>query len=93
MSTKAKLAKALSDAHAPPWMIKKAIDGGYDDFESESATPIMDLVNDLTQHGFDSPALTKVADDAKAGTFDATKEESDAWWAKHAGDFLDHPQQ
>lgn len=88
MTTKQKLANALTTALAPTWMIEKALSGGYDDFESDSATPIMDLVNDLTKSGFESPAMTKLADDAKQGRFDATKEESDAWWAKNADEFL-----
>jgi hypothetical protein len=79
MSTKEKLATALVQAHAPPWMIDKARKGGYDDYESESATPINDLVNDLVKHGLDNPAMDALKHDAVRGRFDGTKEESEAW--------------
>jgi hypothetical protein len=55
-------------------MITAARAGCYDDFKSESATPIMDLVRDLRQAG-----LTHLAQRAMDGEFDATQEESEAW--------------
>jgi hypothetical protein len=72
--TTERLAKALESANAPKAMITAARAGCYDDFKSESATPIMDLVRDLRQAG-----LTHLAQRAMDGEFDATQEESEAW--------------
>lgn len=74
--TTEKLAKALEDVNAPEQMIHAARAGQYDDFKSESATPIMDLVRDLRRigaHGLVQQAMN--------GEFDATKEEAAAWHA------------
>ena len=49
--------------------------GRYDDFESESATPIVDLVMELERRG-----QNKLADRARAGEFDSTKEEAERWF-------------
>jgi hypothetical protein len=48
--------------------------GCYDDFKSESPTPIADLVRDCRANG-----LPDIAERAIAGEFDATREESQAW--------------
>ena len=77
MTTKEKLAKALAEFRAPQVMIKKAICGAYDDFESGSATPLSDLVNDCAKHG-----LFAFADRVKSGEFDDSKEEGEAWMEK-----------
>jgi hypothetical protein len=66
MNAKEKLAAALTEAAAPAWMIVEAKCGRYDDFESESATPIMDLVRDCHAAG-----LNHIAERAKDGEFDA----------------------
>lgn len=66
MNAKEKLAAALTEAGAPPRMIVDAQRGRYDDFESESATPIMDLVRDCRAAG-----LNHIAERAKQGEFDA----------------------
>ena len=68
MSAKEKLAEALTQAGASPAMIDDAKRGRYDDFESESATPIMDLVRDCRALG-----LNKLAIRAMNGDFDAER--------------------
>lgn len=72
MKTKEKLAKALEEAGAPQRMILKAQIGDYDDYESNSATPIIDLYKDCIAEG-----LHKFAGRVINGEFDSTKEESD----------------
>lgn len=83
MKTKEKLAKALNDANAPDWIIKNAQNGHYDDFESQVANPIMTLVNDCR-----SANLESIAQRAMDGEFDATKEESDAWYEREGKDII-----
>ena len=77
MSTKEKLITALSNANAPDDMMNKARVGYYDDFESTIAAPITALVSDCRAAG-----LNELAARAMAGDFDATKEESDAWFER-----------
>ena len=77
MSTKENLALALAEADAPEWMVKNARNGQYDDFESQVPNPIMTLVNDCRGVG-----LEAVAKRAMNGDFDATKEESEAWYER-----------
>ncbi len=79
IATKEKLAQVLHARGLFP-MEKLARAGRYDDFESESATPIVDLVaalranqhHDLVQRAMD-------------GEWDATKEEAEAWAAGAEG--------
>jgi hypothetical protein len=66
MSAKEKLTEALMRANAPVEMVKDASRGRYDDFESDSATPIMDLVRDSRAAGLDD-----IAQRAMNGDFDA----------------------
>jgi hypothetical protein len=66
MTAKQRLATALTDAGAPDSMVQDALMGRYDDFESESATPIIDLVRACTRIG-----LVDIAERAKDGEFDA----------------------
>lgn len=73
--TKDKLAKALKEANAPKWMIDRALIGYYDDFEGTIAMPIVVLVNDCHDNG-----LEDIADRAKDGEFDSTKEEAEEWF-------------
>lgn len=75
--TTEKLAKALEEINAPEQMIHAARAGRYDDSKSESGTPIMDLVRDLRRIGAHG-----LVQQVMEGEFDATKEESDAWYAK-----------
>jgi len=75
ISTKEKLAQVL---HAAGLFDLEALArlGRFDDFESESATPIVDLVVALekaNQHA--------LAERARNGEFDASKEEAEKWYA------------
>lgn len=76
MRSSEKLAEALH-AIGLDDMAAKAKAFAYDDFKSESATPIMDLVNELARVGsVDALALRKRVID---GEFDSTAEESEEW--------------
>lgn len=83
MSTKEKLAKALKEAGAPLSMITLAEQGHYDDYESDLANPISQLVADCFKL-----KLEDMAHRAMNGDFDATKEESEAWFQKEGKDLL-----
>jgi hypothetical protein len=83
MKTKERLASALDEAGAPIGMVKAANAGEYDDYESESATPISDLVRDCLRHG-----LKGIANRAMDGEFDGTKEESQAWFESEGNGLL-----
>ncbi|MDE1871763.1 MAG: hypothetical protein KGI06_06015 [Candidatus Micrarchaeota archaeon] len=75
MRTKDKLAQALEEVGAPSGMIEAALNGSYDDFESNSATPINDLIRDASKH-----SLSTIVGRAMNGDFDATREEARAWF-------------
>lgn len=77
MSTKERLAQALKAENAPEWMVRNAERGHYDDFESELDTPIVQLVRDCQ-----ICALKEFEKRVKDGEFDASKEESDAWFER-----------
>jgi hypothetical protein len=79
MRTKEKLAQVLH-GHGLLGLEKAARLGEYDDFESESATPIADLVRDLRAKGEDDLARRAID-----GEWDATPEESEAWAASPEG--------
>lgn len=81
--TREKLALALEEAKAPLFMIKRAREGIYDDFMSPLPMPISQLVIDATGAG-----LRGIADKARNGDFDATKEEADDWYKKEGKDLL-----
>ena len=83
MQTKEKLAQALDQAKAPAIMIQKARLGYYDDYESELATPIVQLVHDARSYGLSDIALRGMK-----GEFDGTKEEGDAWFQKEGRHLL-----
>ena len=78
--TAQRLAEAMGAAGAPSWMVIKARSGHYGDYTSTLAFPITQLVADLEAAG-----LGALADRARAGDFDATKAESDAWAASPEG--------
>lgn len=61
-------------------LAKKADAGDYDDYESESVTPIGDLAKDLAKIGTKDAMWLRRR--AIRGDFDGTKEESDAWAKK-----------
>jgi hypothetical protein len=75
-----KLVAALQEAGAPADMVIRATGGAFHDFESRSATPIVDLVRECTRLG-----LHGVAERARNGDFDATREESDRWMKSGEG--------
>ncbi len=74
------LARDLAQAQAPASMIAHARAGGYDDYRSESATPIVDLVRDARTHG-----LSAIAEAAIEGKYDAQRWESDEWAKSEEG--------
>lgn len=82
VSTKERLAQVLHAAGLLD-LEEKARRGDYDDFESSSATPICDLVNDLNRRG-----QFKLSERAMNGEFDATKEEADAWYEREGKNLL-----
>ena len=69
-----KLARALEEARAPAWMIKKARAGDYDDYKSVDPTPIHTLVQDCR-----TANLPKIAYRAMRGDFDAPAWEGEEW--------------
>lgn len=91
MNSKEKLAQALEDykyslkigevQNMPFYlideMISKAKTGYYSDYDSPLATPCIQLVEDLGK--IKAYELIQLA---KNGEFDATKEESDAWYKR-----------
>ena len=78
--TTEKLAKALEQASAPAKMIERARSGYYDDYKSELAFPIRQLVEDAMRH-----ELYDIAERAKNGDFDAQKWEGDEWMSGPEG--------
>jgi len=74
--TAERLARAIEERGNPrlAGMVRKARAGEYDDYLSDSATPINDLVRDLRQNG-----EHELAQRAIDGEFDGTKEEAEAW--------------
>lgn len=88
MPTKERLAQAIEQRAGDEKsgrvrrMIAKARAGHYDEFESELAFPLTQLVNDLRAVHFDD--LTQRTID---GEFDASDEEADAWYQRE-GRFL-----
>lgn len=77
MRTKDKLARDLRADSAPQWMIKNATNGYYDDYESELAYPITQLVSDCERVG-----LVRIATRARNGGYDSTKSEAELWYDK-----------
>lgn len=65
MNAKERLTAALTEAGAPEYMVQDARHGRYADFESDRATPIMDLVRDARMLGLDD-----IAKRAMNGEFD-----------------------
>lgn len=76
MKTKERLAEVL-EREGLKEMAEKARQGYYDDYESMLATPITQLVIDLTLAG-----KKELAGRAKNGEFDCTLEESREWFNK-----------
>lgn len=83
MATKDKLAAALR-AIGLTEMAERAADGMYDEFTSPLATPLMQLIRDLTFAMNTcvpdaSQPIAKLRKRVVDGDFDASNEESDAW--------------
>jgi GTP:adenosylcobinamide-phosphate guanylyltransferase len=72
--TTERLAEALHAAGCPAAMIRRAREGYYDDYKSPLATPCMQLVSDLENIG-----QRDLANRARNGEFDGTREEAEAW--------------
>jgi hypothetical protein len=84
--TRNRLARVLDEAGLLD-MAQEAARGRYDDYDSESATPCVDLVNHLRERGRED-----LAKRAMSGEWDATIEESGAWAQRQTGqvgDLLD----
>ena len=79
MKSKERLARDLTAADAPAEMIRAAMEGAYDDYESDSPTNIIDLVRACQKHGHHNPKLIEIARKAMDGGYDGTPEESEAW--------------
>jgi hypothetical protein len=77
------LLKDLEAAKAPSFMIRKAKANEYNDYLSESAHPIIDLVRDATAYN-----LRDIITNAKSGKYDGTKEESDEWMKREGINIL-----
>lgn len=84
MTSKEKLISALLEAKASEGIIDNAKRGLYSDFESPLATPCAQLVRDLELLG-----LAGLGKRARAGEFDATQEEIDAWMAGEGTHLVD----
>ena len=80
------LVEDLIAANAPAFMLRKAREGQYNDYASDSAHPIMDLVRDAM-----AANLRGIAEAAKAGKYDGTRAESDAWMQREGKDLLGGP--
>lgn len=77
MTTREKLARAIREAATEPRherLAQRAEEGYYDTFLTPLAFPITELVRDAARMG-----LHGIAARAKAGEFDATREEAIAW--------------
>lgn len=74
MPTTERLALALEQAGAPPYMVQRAREGYYDDYRSPLAGPIMQLVADAK-----TERLWDIATRAANGEFDGTREEAEEW--------------
>ena len=75
--TRQKLATILEERGLQK-MADRARKGYYDDYESDLPFPIIQLVTDLMLEGQDD-----LAERAKAGEFDGTKEEGEAWHRRY----------
>jgi hypothetical protein len=82
MSTKERLAAVLR-AEGLNRLALNADNGMYDDFESQLATPIVQLVMDLR-----AVKRNDLAQRAIDGEWDGTKEEGDAWFEREGRKLL-----
>lgn len=84
ISTKERLAQALHAAGLFD-LEKRARAGEFSDFESEHATPQMELVHALQTRGQAAHAFAARVMD---GEFDDTTEEAEAWYQREGKDLL-----
>jgi hypothetical protein len=78
-----RLLEDLEAARAPQCMLRKARDGQYNDSQSDSAHPLTCLVRDAT-----AAHLGGIVEAAKAGKYDGTREEGDAWMQREGKHLL-----
>ncbi len=83
LPTNERLALAMTEARCPDQMIRLTRAGHYDDFKSELATPLTQLVIDLQAIG-----QTELSQRVMEGEFDGTIEESAAWFEHKGKDLL-----
>ncbi len=81
--TKDRLARVLR-AEGLEGMARNAVAGAYDDYETESATPIVDLVRDLRRERREDLARRAID-----GEWDATSEEGEAWFEREGRGLLE----
>ena len=86
MKTKERLAAELEKVSAPAAMIADARAGKYDDYESDSETPITDLIKHAKSAG-----LFDIAERALRCEFDGTLEEGEAWFRATGHKLLEAP--
>lgn len=72
--TTERLAVALEEERAPKWMVEAARAGRYDDYKSDLALPLTQLVTDCRFYG-----LTRMVPRIKDGEFDCVRQEADEW--------------
>jgi hypothetical protein len=82
--TARRLAYALTEAGAPPDMIRRAERGYYHDYLSPLTFPEIELVNELNKAAKKAPSeiaakLRTLAAKVINGEYDANKAESDEW--------------
>jgi hypothetical protein len=82
LRTKERLAQVLHAAGLFD-MEKAARAGRYDDYEGTTATPIVDLVNDLKALGQHDLAAR-----AMSGEWDGTKEEGEEWYEREGKNLI-----
>lgn len=78
-----KLLIDLAASEAPDWIIQKAKAGVYNDYDSPLATPIIELVKDA-----EKAHLPQIAKRARAGAYDGTWAEGDAWMEREGNNLL-----
>jgi hypothetical protein len=77
------LLKDLKAAKAPAFMIRKARANRYNDYLSDSAHPIIDLVKDATVYN-----LRDIVEQARDGKYDGTREEANEWFSREGKDLF-----
>lgn len=82
--TKVHLARALQEAGFPD-LAARATNGEFDDYEAVHALPKLVLVTALYQRGQPGKVF---GERVKAGEFDNTKEEAQAWYEREGKDLL-----